>query len=44
MSKEPTLWDKRKQDRDTFQKGVREGWDQALWLIIALAVGIAILA
>lgn len=33
-----------KRDVDAYKKGVREGWDQAVWLIFALAVGIAILA
>lgn len=35
---ERTLWDQRKDTRDAYQKGVREGWDQAIWVGIAVCV------
>lgn len=34
----PTLFEERKLERDAYKKGVREGWDQAFWLIFAIVV------
>lgn len=36
--KNRTLWDKRKDETAEYKKGVREGWDQAMWAVIALCV------
>ncbi len=41
-SREQSLWDERKETRDAYKKGVREGWDQALWGVFG--VGFVIFA
>lgn len=38
MEKDPTLWDKRKESRDLYQKGVKEGFNQGMWAAIAIAI------
>ena len=40
MENEPTLWEKRKEDRDTYKLGVKEGFNQGLWVAIGLAGGL----
>lgn len=38
-----SLLDERREDRAAYKKGVREGWDQAVWLIIGIAACIVAL-
>lgn len=35
---ERTLWDQRKDTREAYRKGIREGWDQARWAGIGVCV------
>ncbi len=39
-----TLWDQRKEDSAAYKKGVREGWDQAVWMVVGVAVVVALIA
>lgn len=41
MNDDRTLLEQRRESRNAFQKGVREGWDQAVWLVVGVAVVIA---
>lgn len=38
MKHKPTLLDERKEDREAYKKGVRDGIDQAVWLAVGVAV------
>ena len=39
-----TLWDQRKDTREAYNKGVSEGRDQIVWIVIGVAVVVAIIA